>query len=108
MPTDHRSMAEAVRALIGGSAGITDAALRLGVAKRATGGPTIAAPYDALARQIEQAASRVTDAQVSAVRTAAGSDKAAFEIVIAAAVGAGLLRFDHAMRALEGASNAAG
>jgi hypothetical protein len=48
----------------------------------------------------------VTDDQVSAVRQATGSDRAAFEIVLSAAVGAGLRRWDAAMRALKDAPDA--
>lgn len=66
----------------------------------------IPAPYDALARQIGQASYRVTDRQVADVREAAGSDKAAFEVVISASIGAGLHRWDVAARAIEGASGA--
>jgi hypothetical protein len=42
--------------------------------------------------QSGEAAWRVTDAQVASVRAAAGSEKAAFELIAAAATGAGLLR----------------
>jgi hypothetical protein len=107
MAADHRVMAEAVRSRIGSDSGVTDPALRLAVAQRAAGGAPTREPHDALAAQIGAAAYRVSDPQVSAVRAAAGSDKATFEIVMSAAVGAGLLRWDHAMRALEEASNAA-
>jgi hypothetical protein len=49
----------------------------------------------------------VTDGQVAAVRAKAGSDKAAFELVMAAAIGSGLWRWDRAMAALAGAADAA-
>jgi hypothetical protein len=107
MVVDHRAMAEQVRSRIGSDAGVTDPALRLAVARRGAGGAPTSEPYDALAAQIGSAAYRVTDPQVSAVRAAAGGDKAAFEIVMAAAVGAGLMRWDNAMRALDEASDAA-
>ena len=51
------------------------------------------APYDDLARQIGEAAWRVTDAQVASVLAAAGSEKATFEVIAAAATGAGLPRW---------------
>lgn len=102
----HRESADDLRAaLLGG--GVTDAALRAAVAARASGGPAVEEPYDALTHQIGEAAHRVTDAQVTAVRDAAGSDKAAFEIVLSACIGAGLARWDAAARAIEGAGDAA-
>ncbi len=64
------------------------------------------APYDDLARQIGEAAFRVTDTQVANVLAAAGSEKAAFELIAAAATGAGLLRWRHAINALEETSDA--
>lgn len=97
----HRRHAAAVRTAVTGPAGATDAALRAEVLARASGGPEIPDPYDALARQISEAADRVTDAQVSAVRGATGSDLAAFEIVMAASIGPGLARWDAAIHAIE-------
>jgi hypothetical protein len=77
-----------------------------GAAQRAASGPAIDAPYDALARQIGEAAYRVTDSQVASVLIAAGTEKAAFEIVAAAAVGAGLQRWDIGTKALREAIDA--
>jgi hypothetical protein len=70
------------------------------------GGPPAQPPYDALARQIGEAAYRTTDAQVANVLKATGSEKAAFEVVLAAAVSAGLLRWKHAIKALDEAAHA--
>ena len=103
--TEHAS---AVRAALTTEAGRTGASLRAAVADRAAGGPAIAEPYDALARQIAEASYAVTDAQVDAVRAATGSDKGAFEVVMAACVGAGLARWDAAVRAIEEAGDAVG
>jgi hypothetical protein len=100
--------AQAVRTAVASDAGVTEASLRAAVAARAAGGPPADEPYDDLARQIGDASYRVTDAQVEAVRRAAGSDKAAFEIVMSACVGAGLTRWDAAARAIEEATDAAG
>ena len=81
--------------------------LRQRVAARAAAdGPPIEAPYDDLACQIGEAAWRVTDAQVASVLAAAGSEKAAFELIAAAATGAGLLRWQQAIKALEATSDA--
>jgi hypothetical protein len=103
----HRDHAEALRAAVAGDSGVTDASLRTAVAARAAGGPPVDDPYDQLARQIDAASYRVTDTEVDAVRHATGSDKAAFEIVMSACVGAGLARWDAAARAIEEATDAA-
>jgi hypothetical protein len=102
----HQDHAQAVRAALAGDTGVTDASLRTATAARAAGGPPIDEPYDTLARQIAAASYRVTDAEVEDVRQASGSDKAAFEIVMSACVGAGLLRWDAATRAIEEATDA--
>lgn len=87
--------------------GVLEPTLRADVmARSAGGGPPIAEPYDALSCQIGEASYQVTDDQVEAVRLAAGSDKAAFEVVLAASVGAGLTRWDAAFRAIEGLDDA--
>jgi hypothetical protein len=102
----HRHRAETVRAAMAGDTGITEATLRTAVAARAAGGPPIAEPYDDLARQVGNASYRVTDTQVDSVRQAAGSDKAAFEIVMSACIGAGLVRWDAAARVIAEATDA--
>jgi hypothetical protein len=78
------------------------------VAARSAGGPPIEAPYDDLARQIGEAACRTTDAQVANVVEATGSEKAAFELIAAAATGGGLLRWQQAIKALEETGDAPG
>ena len=89
------------------ASGITDRPLRASAMARAAGEPlALDEPYDSLARQVGEASYRVTDGQVAAVRHVAGSDKAAFEIVLAASVGAGLTRWDAAFRAIEGLDDA--
>lgn len=102
----HRHRAETLRTAMAGDTGITEATLRTAAAARAAGGPPIAEPYDDLARQIGEASYRVTDAEVDAVRRATGSDKAAFEIVMSACIGAGLTRWDAAVRAIAEATDA--
>ncbi|GLY42817.1 hypothetical protein Amsp01_088400 [Amycolatopsis sp. NBRC 101858] len=102
----HRDRAETLRTAVGIDTGVTEAALRTAVARRAAGGPAVAEPYDELARQIGEASYRVTDAEVAAVRNVAGSDKAAFEVVMSACVGAGLARWDAAVRVIEEATDA--
>jgi len=107
MATDHAELAEILRHRIAAVDGaVTPAALRNAAAARAADGAAMPEPYDALALTVGQASYRVTDAQVAAVRDALGSDGAAFEMLMAAAVGAGLYRWDKAMRALSEAPDA--
>lgn len=103
---DHAARRVALEAKVVGSAE-TAVALRAGVMARAANGPAIAKPYDDLASQIGKAAHRVTDEQVADVRAAFGTDKGAFEVVLAASIGAGLSRWDAASRAIRNADDAA-
>jgi len=103
---DHDLFAETLKRRVLDGPGKTDAALRQRVSARAAGGPPIESPYDDLAHQIGEAAFRTTDAQVARVLQAAGNEKAAFELIAAAAVGAGLLRWQQAMKVLEEAGDA--
>ena len=65
-----------------------------------------APPYSELIRQVRADSSRVTDAHVDAVRAAARSQKEAFELVLASAIGAGLERWRAAADAIREAGNA--
>lgn len=104
--SNHEKLVSALKQATLEAAALTSPSLRQGAAMRAAGGPAIDAPYDTLAKQIGEAAYRVTDSQVASVLTAAGSEKAAFEIVAAAAVGAGLQRWDLGNKALREAIDA--
>jgi uncharacterized peroxidase-related enzyme len=90
---DHRAQADIVRQRILFGPGKTEATLRQAMAERASGGSPFSSPYDDLARQIGEAAYKVTDEQVAKVVIEAGSEKAAFELIMAAALGVGLHRF---------------
>jgi hypothetical protein len=103
---DHRALAEALRYRVLEGRGVSDHATRKAAADRAGGGPAMTVPYDDLASQIGECSHRVTDAQVEGVVHAAGSEKAAFEIIAAAAMGAGLMRWRLALKALDEASDA--
>ena len=104
--SDHHSFAEILRAKVLEGPGETDPTLRQRMAARASGGPPIETPYDDLARQIGEAACRTTDAQVASVLAVASSEKEAVELIAAAATGAGLLRWQQAIRALEATGDA--
>lgn len=97
---DHISMAEILRQRILKEPGVTDSSLRQAVAKRATGGEPVKEPYDKISLQTGQASYKVTDEQVDDLIKTAGSDKVAFEIIIAAAVSAGFYRWDNANKLL--------
>ena len=98
---DHSFLADALRRRLLEGPAQTTPALRQAVAASAEGMRAAEPPYDTLACQISEAACRVTDAQVANVVRAAGSEKAAFEVILAAAVGAGLLRWRCATNAVE-------
>lgn len=69
-------------------------------------GANVPVPYSALIVQVREESSRVTDAQVDAVRRAVGSEKEAFELVLAAAIGAGLERWAVAVNVIRVAGDA--
>lgn len=107
----HRSHAELAVALRRRleDTGVIGAGLRTGAMHAGAGAPAeLAEPYGSVVRTIGDASYRVTAAQVAAVREVAGSDRAAFEVVMSASVGAGLARWDAAMRAIREATDAAG
>jgi uncharacterized peroxidase-related enzyme len=101
---NHRAMAEAVRQRTLEGPGETDANLRQAMAERAAGGPALDAPYDDLARQIGEAAYKVTDEQVANVVKRAGSERAAYELIVSSALGAGLHRWRRGIKILEEAT----
>jgi hypothetical protein len=103
---DHHALAEALRRRVLDGPGLSDGATRRSAAERASGGPAIAAPYDDLIRQIGQSSHRVTSAQVEQLVREVGSEKAAFEIIVAAAMEAGLRRWQTAIKVLDEATGA--
>lgn len=102
---DHRALAAALERRVLEGPGETSPGVRQ-AAQRAAGGPAADGPYDEIARQIAESAHCVTDAQVASLLAATGSEKAAFEVITAAAVGAGLIRWRQAMKVLEEAADA--
>jgi hypothetical protein len=79
-----------------------EAALDLGAGR----GAITEAPIDTLAATVGSASYRVTDEMVDRVRELVGSDQAAFEVVMSASIGAGLKRWDAAIRAVQEATDA--
>lgn len=98
----HLELAEALRRRILVSGAIA-ADLRVPLLAGGDGAPE---PYAELARAVADASYRVTDAQIAAVRAAAGSERVAFEVVMSASAGAGLRRWDAASRAIAEATDA--
>jgi len=103
---DHRALAAALRRRILEGPGCSPPEARQAAARRAAGGSSTQSPCDDLARQIGQSAAGVTDAQVAGVLAVMGSEKATFEIIVAAAMGAGLFRWEQAIKVLEEATDA--
>ena len=103
---DHRLLAEALRRRVLDGPGETDPTVRQGVAATAMGGAPPRDPCEGLARQIGEAACRCTDVHIANVIRATGSEKAAFEVILAAAVGASLFRWQRAIEAVEEATDA--
>ncbi|HEV3325328.1 MAG TPA: hypothetical protein VG052_06965 [Puia sp.] len=106
---DHRALAEVLRKRVLEGPGVADIVLRQAMAKRATGAPSLVeGPYDDLALQIGRAAHDVTDEQVEKVVQKTGNEKAAFELIVAAAVGAGLYRWQRSLILLKEADTLLG
>ena len=102
---DHGFFADALRRRIFEGPGVSDTLLRQKMGQRATGGPSIEQPYGDLALKIGEGAYKVTNEQVTQLVKATGSEKAAFELITAAAVGAGLYRWKVGLRVLREALN---
>ncbi|WP_185937355.1 carboxymuconolactone decarboxylase family protein [Chitinophaga polysaccharea] len=99
---DHKAMALKLHKCIFEGPGLTDTDLRQAVGNRATGGPALPVPaYDKLALEIGAGSYRVTDEQVNEAVKVAGSEKAAFELITAAAVATGLSRWQSGSALLE-------
>lgn len=102
----HESLAASLRERVLTS-GVLDSGLRSGAMALGAGAASnVAEPYAKFASLVGQSSYKVTDAQLQAVRDATGSDKAAFEVVMSASIGAGLRRWDAAVAAIEEAGNA--
>lgn len=91
---DHKAMARELQRTVFEGPGLTDTSLRQAIGSRATGGPALSVPaYDRLALEIGASSYKITDEQVKEVVSIAGNEKAAFELITAAAVATGLVRW---------------
>lgn len=102
--SDHRALAEALRRRVLDGSGITSVADRRAAQACASGEIGAPSSFNRLASRIGEAAYQVTDADVAEAVAAGGSQKAAFEIIAAAALGAGLLRWRKSIAALDEAT----
>lgn len=91
---DHQAFAEALRKRIFENPGVTKPALRQAVAKRTTGSSPMEEPYDELASMMGNASYKMTDELIKKVVAKSGSEKAAFELIVTAAVASGLSVWD--------------
>ncbi|MBT8163775.1 MULTISPECIES: hypothetical protein [Arthrobacter] len=105
-PGSHVQLAAALRSRVADT-GTLEPGLRRAILARAGGGNAAPEPYDALAKQVGEDSFRVTDAQVDAVLEETGSEKDTFEVILTAAIGAGLRRWDAAGKAIREAEDAA-
>ena len=100
LPGRHADAIQTVHDAVLESPGALDTATRLGIATGRAVPPELGAYADKVARH----AYRVADADVAALRGAGYSDDAIFEVTVAVALGAGLLRRDVALAAIEAAT----
>lgn len=98
---DHNALAVVLHQRVFEGPGVTNKALRQAIGSRANGGPPVEAAYDELALRIGEDSYKVTDEQVKMLVEKAGSERAAFELIAAAAVSAGLYRWRKGLRVLK-------
>ncbi|MCZ9884541.1 hypothetical protein [Arthrobacter sp. B2a2-09] len=87
--------------------GTLEREFRRAILARGAGGPAVPEPYDALVKEVDEESFRVTDAQVQAVLQETGSERETFEVILTAAIGAGLRRWDAAEKVISEAAGAA-
>jgi uncharacterized peroxidase-related enzyme len=88
---DHLAFAQELRRRILEEPAITASDLRQAMARRASGGSSVSEPaFDSVASQIGKNSYKVTDDDIIKLVDKAGSEKAAFELITASAVGIGL------------------
>src|SRR5262245_49432739 len=92
----HAALLGALRHAVLESPGRTDPATRLAAAE----GGSLPVPLDSYVTKVRDQAYRVTDRDVAALTAGGVSEDEIFELTVAAALGAALLRFDAGMRAL--------
>lgn len=99
-PSDHQKLAESLRARILEGPGRTEKYLRQSMADEISA-DSLQLPFKKLAWQVRNESYGITDQDVQELVDGAESEKAAFELIIAAAVGAGLSVWDRGLRLLK-------
>jgi hypothetical protein len=99
VPDRHAQVVERLHDAVLESGGALERDARLGIAT----GRAVPPELRGYAEKVARHAYRVTDADVEALRSAGYSADAIFEITVAVALRAGLLRRDAGLAALEGA-----
>lgn len=103
---DHAVLAEELRRRVTES-GVVAQSVRIAALRAGAGeGAGDSGPRALLARTIGEASYRVTDEMVAGVRAETGSDRATFEVVMSAGIGAALRRWDAALAAIGEATDA--
>jgi hypothetical protein len=97
----HAALLAALRHAVLESPGRTAPATRLAAAE----GGSLPAPLDSYITKVRDQSYRVTDRDIAALTAAGVSEDEIFELTVAAALGAALLRFDAGMRVLAGDSS---
>ena len=90
---DHRAMAETLRTSVLEGPSVSDTALRRAIAECAATSKSMDEPFVSLAKQIREDSYKVTDDQVVTLVQKVGSEKAAYELIIAAIIGVGLYQW---------------
>jgi hypothetical protein len=97
-PSRHAELVAALRRSVFESPGKTDPAVR----RSAGSGEPLPEPWDRYAATVRETSYRLTDADITELKTAGCSEEEIFEVTVAAAAGAALRRLDAGLRALRG------
>lgn len=92
----HAALLGALHHAVLESPGRTDPATRLAAAE----GGSLPVPLDSYLTKVRDQSYRVTDRDIAALAAAGVSEDEIFELTVAAALGAAMLRFDAGMHAL--------
>lgn len=98
---DHQMMVEKLRYAVFEGPGVIDTSFRRAIAARVMGGAPVEEPYDTIVKKTGESAYTVTNDEVNNLVQKAGSEKAAYEVIVTTATAAGLYRWDMARKLME-------
>lgn len=98
---DHQTMAGKLRYAVFEGPGVTNISLRRAIIVRVRGGAPIEEPYETIVKKIAESSYKITDDEVDILVHKAGSEKAAYEVIVTAATAAGLRRWDMVKKLME-------